>query len=122
MKFAGDMYRCGDDDASLMKYQARFLKPFGVKGHHHPHQPLPRLEHDRWVVDCACGSGAAVSRTGFAVCCECGAQMRITMPNDELMREVGELMNKRAAVNRNWVPGQESFDALFAENVRHLLS
>lgn len=120
MKFAGDLYRCGDDDVSLMKYQAKCIKPFGVKGYPHPHQPLPRLEHDRWVVTCACRAGVGVSRTGFAVCCECGAQMRVPMPDAELMREVAELMDKRLPVNRNWFPGQEDADQLRLENAQHL--
>ena len=120
MTYAGQIYRCGDDDASLRLRQRPHVVAQGQTVHESPQSPLPRLEHDRWIVDCECGSGAGISNAGKAYCFECGAIMTIAaFPSKPDRDAVATLMASRPATTRNWHPERESVKDLQDENARH---
>lgn len=115
IKYAGQIYKCGDDDASLRLRQRPHVIQSGHTVHDSPHAPAPRLEQGRWIVDCSCGSGAGVSNAGKAYCFECGAIMTVTLPPLEQRREAEAELLTRPERNRNWMPDRETIEQLKAE-------
>lgn len=118
--YAGGIYRCGETDQALIQRQAEILKdpahPTHGPAHVSPVSPPPRLEHGRWIVDCPCGSGAGVSRTGLACCMECGAQMTITLPDATTRAAVETLLSeRRLPQERNWTPATETLEDIRTE-------
>lgn len=117
MKYAGEIYGCGSDDASLRMRQRQFLsqlRPPKV-AHESALTPLPRLEQGRWIVDCSCGSGAGISTEGRAYCFECGAVMTIALPPKEQRDAVADVLQARPETAKNWRPDRETIADLQAE-------
>lgn len=92
-----------------------------------PEQPPSRVNHGRWVCDCACGSCAAVApELDIAICCECGNVYRPLVPPD--WQEAERVLLERPAVEtRSFYPfglartgrPPQSMADLRTENVRH---
>lgn len=81
-----------------------------------------RIEHNRWLFDCVCGSGVAVHPDWPEARCMgegCGrVYTHVTIPTERVAIE-RTLMERPAPVNRNWHPA-ESVDDLKHENAEHL--
>ncbi len=120
IKYAGDLYRCGDDEGSLRAAQAPAVRREGHQPHESAQTPQPRIDHGRWIVDCQCGSGAGVSRQGKAFCFECGAIMRVLLPSVDQRNAAEALLTLRKESNQNWHPDHETVDDLRAENAVNL--
>jgi hypothetical protein len=114
MRYAGEIY--GIPESRLAERHAVHIKS---GPHEMPDTPQPRLEHDRWLVDCPCGSGVGVTRTGRAYCFACGAVMRVTLPSEVTRQAVESLLASRPERHRNWRPSHETLDDLRVENLTH---
>ena len=91
-----------------------------------------RINHGRWLVDCAgCNSALVVDLTELVfMCVECGNNhnegkwLRVTVPKNrkaietELLKRPWNGRNPASAVNRNWEPG-ETVATLKQENTDH---
>jgi predicted RNA-binding Zn-ribbon protein involved in translation (DUF1610 family) len=91
-----------------------------------------RINHGRWIVDCAgCNSALVVDLSELVfMCVECGNNhndrkwVRVIIPRnrkaieDELLKRPWNGRNPAEAVNRNWEPG-ETVTALKQENTDH---
>ena len=91
-----------------------------------------RINHGRWMVDCAGCNSALVVDLGQLVfmCVECGNNqndrkwLRVTIPKNrkaieaELLKRPWNGRNPAEAVNRNWEPG-ETLAMLKQENIDH---
>jgi hypothetical protein len=91
-----------------------------------------RINHGRWLVDCAgCNSALVVDLTELVfMCVECGNNhndgkwLRVTVPGNrkaietELLKRPWNGRNPAEAVNRNWEPG-ETLAMLKQENADH---
>lgn len=75
------------------------------------------VNHGRWVADCLCKSGIAVTPNRLrATCLECGRDYAVMFPaeGDRLAIE-GSLLERPRPENRNWLPSEKPAD-LEAEN------
>ena len=90
---------------------------------------MAKLEHGRWIVDCAADDCRAVLFADRAACecrdesvCDhptvpCGAPIVAVFPDDRA--NIDGLVSRRPRrLNRNWTPG-ETVEALKAENLLH---
>jgi hypothetical protein len=91
-----------------------------------------RINHGRWLVDCAGCNSALVVDLGweFFMCVECGNNhnerkwLRVVVPEQreaieaELLKRPWNGRNPAEAVNRNWEPG-ETVATLKQENIDH---
>jgi ribosomal protein L37AE/L43A len=91
-----------------------------------------RINHGRWLVDCAGCNSALVVDLGHSIfmCVECGNSnnegkwIRVTVPRNrkaietELLKRPINGRNPAEAVNRNWEPG-ETVATLKQENIDH---
>lgn len=75
----------------------------------------------RWVIDCRCGSGAAVElRKREAYCFECGGIHRdVQLPPADILTQIESVLERRTHLSaQNWSP-TETVDDLRAENAAH---
>jgi len=112
MRYASEMY--GIPEADLAAVHRRRVPAVETNDH-----PRPRLEHDRWIVDCRCGSGAGVDRAGVARCFECGTVMGVVLPSLVTRQQVETLLASRPERHRNWRPDGETLADLQVENHTH---
>ena len=91
-----------------------------------------RINHGRWLVDCAgCNSALVISLSELVfMCVECGNAANggkwfaVTIPRnrkaieDELLKRPWNGRNPASAINRNWEPG-ETVATLRQENTDH---
>lgn len=81
---------------------------------------MARIEHNRWLLDCVCGSGVAVQPEWPEAHClglGCGrTYTHIVIPADR--RRIEATLSKRPAfTERNWDPRKgESLESLMAED------
>ena len=79
------------------------------------------VNHNRWLVDCPCGSGAAVDVEAdppVARCYEDGVvHTQVTLPPDRAAIDAA-LLRRPLAATRHWHPG-ETVAELHAENAAH---
>ena len=83
---------------------------------------VARINENRWIVDCVCGSGCHVDLDAgtpvVARCFFCGAiHTQVVLPANRTAIEAALLKRPRAAT-RNWRP-DETVAALEAENAAH---
>lgn len=109
LRFAGAILGCGEDDASVRAKQDAELRRAHPRGNRPvPHEtddhPYVYLNHGRWLVDCPCGSGAAVTTTGKAYCCECGRIMTVELPDVQVQAEAVAVFGDQKIEERNWHP------------------
>ena len=80
-----------------------------------------RVNHNRWLVDCPCGAGAAVDLGAdppVARCYEDGVvHVRVVLPPDRAALEAA-LLRRPLAATRNWHLNETVAD-LAAENAAH---
>lgn len=77
---------------------------------------VARIDHGRWIADCACGSGVALRRTWTtARCFGCGAVYRSVQWPAAADRIEAALVKRSALATRNWWPTERVAD-LEAEN------
>lgn len=114
MKYAHEIY--GYDESFLAADHARRCRE---RVHESAETPQPRLEQDRWLVDCRCASGVGVARDGVARCFECGAIMHVTLPSEVTRQAVERLLASRPERHRNWRPSHETLEDLRVENLTH---
>jgi hypothetical protein len=87
-----------------------------------------RIDHGRWIADCAFGCGSAeyvskVDRRSF--CIECGnggtgKWVAVTWPADDDIAAAESFLGLRAEPDlRNWDPREETIDELRSENAEH---
>jgi hypothetical protein len=77
------------------------------------------VNYSRWVADCVCRSGMALSpgqETAF--CLDCGRHFLVEWPADTKAIEAALLLRPKAD-NRNWTPAETVAD-LEAENRQYL--
>lgn len=78
-----------------------------------------RIDHGRWLIDCACGAGNACDASWSAACClECGAvHTQVRYPSNR--HEIEALiLDRPATATRNWRPREDVTD-LARENLTH---
>jgi hypothetical protein len=93
----------------------------GIDAHEHivTTHLFARIEHGRWIADCACGSGVNV-QPGWpeARCLGCGAVYSdVVFPLNRAAIEA-VLVKRPGLANRNWWPS-ESLEDLERENDAH---
>lgn len=103
MKYAAEIYGCAEPDIEGKQLDFLARNGSGKRPHRTDHQPIPRLEHGRWLCDCPCGSGAGITRNGIAHCFECGAIMQVaSWPSKTKRDRVSKKLEKRADHQQNW--------------------
>ena len=115
------------DSAAYAAAQARAIGKLRARGrdvalYASPDPIVARINENRWIVDCGCGSGCYVDLDAgtpvVARCFCCGAiHTQVVLPADRPAIEAVLLKRPRAA-NRHWQPG-ETVAALKAENTAH---
>lgn len=118
IRYAGGIYGCGEDDASLRLRQRGFLAKVGKTARESHETPTPRIDHGRWLVDCPCGSGAGISTASKAYCFECGRIMTVSLPAKVEREEAEAVLSARPLRARNWRPDRESVNDLKRERAR----
>lgn len=113
LRFAGAMLGVAEDDASVRAKQDAELRRAHPRGNRPvPHETSDRppvyLNHGRWLVDCPCGSGAGVTPTGHAYCCECGRIMAVDLPETAVLAEAMDVFGAQSVDARNWHPREGS--------------
>lgn len=106
--------------ALAARFQAAAAKAarFGVviTAHEDATTLVARIDHGRWIADCACGSGVALERTwAEARCFGCGAVYRSVQWPAAADRIEAALVKRPALATRNWLPTERVAD-LEAEN------
>lgn len=80
-----------------------------------------RVNHDRWIADCACRSGLTTGEGWTeARCFACGAvYVNVVWPAPEDRKQIAAALARRQAPStRNWEPDQH-WSTLVAENLAH---
>lgn len=89
---------------------------------------LAYVNHGRWVADCPeCGGGILVrivpsERVDRTTCRDCGSEVGIVRPDDEVVAAGEDVLSRRRPENRNWDPSRETVADLKAENARYGVS
>ena len=115
------------DSAAYAVAQAHAIGKLRTRGravalYEAPDPIVARINENRWIVDCVCGSGCYVDLDAgtpvVARCFYCGAiHTQVVLPANRTALEAVLLRRPRAA-NRHWQPG-ETVVALEAENTAH---
>lgn len=69
-----------DNDTAIQHLQSSYLNRVHQKAPMAEFAPIKlqaRVEHDRMIADCPCGSGVGVTRRWTAFCFECGSKYHI---------------------------------------------
>lgn len=80
-------------------------------------QAIARVNHGRWIADCAWCNGGMLTRPswGVAYCAECGARYEAVVFPSEHAKIEAVLLRRVRRDQQNW-DARQSFDELEAEN------
>lgn len=78
------------------------------------------VNHGRWVADCLCNGGMAVSpEYPQCACLDCGRVYDVAVPDAKAIDAATVLLERRPEPFRNWRPAIEAVAVLQAENAAH---